>query len=708
MMNLDEIIRSIRSSRSTPSDDDLRSLPHKKAFIYGRVSSQSQVRESHESIRDVARLVDVARRDGYRTGLGSQEVEKWLEKIQSGVVVDKVMEDGDVIVDCRDLGLSGSLGQDKRPGLGTLWKKVESGDVGAVYLTEGMSRLSRDRDRILGYRLLKLLKEQKCRIRTPEGVYNPAIRRDWENLAEDVEASANEMTKSGIRLGGRRVLKAGEGKHVGSPVCPGYIVNIEGHKSDGSYILGKWQPYLPHQEVVITALKELVKQGSLFKTSRALNARGVVFPFFTEEFKYMETRSSLRRYHRNDSGYQISPHDLKGLATNLKLTGIWQWHDTLIENNHPAIVPVALFEQAYEVVRTKKPRGRAAYAEPMAWSGLLYCCNHEGPRSLSAHNVRRRWVCSRGYQSGLESECLQIADHKLTPPLTKEVLHCLELSPHAEAVLEKLKTDVNDYDLEETRRRRQETELRTRINNLESHLGSGNAEREETYWRLITEARTELESIRKRPSPTKVTVMDIEEVRRFLKNLEEEWEKYPSRLRNRLLKLLIDRVELRHDMSHIEATIVWRIGFRQMISIKRLLANYIRDSAWQKEEVDLLRMLWPSSPQETLLAALPKRSWTAINQRASRQKIKRKCVKVGNRAGRRWTSEEKRQLEELYTKEASIDTIAKKLNRSQGTVTVIASRMGISRPRELRYKKDDPAWDTVNIKVMQESTSAYS
>jgi len=62
--------------------------------------------------------------------------------------------------------------------------------MGAVYLTEGMSRLSRDRDRVLGFKLLKLLKEQKCRIRTPEGVYNPAVPRDWDCLADDIEAGA--------------------------------------------------------------------------------------------------------------------------------------------------------------------------------------------------------------------------------------------------------------------------------------------------------------------------------------------------------------------------------------------------------------------------------------------------------------------------------------------------------------------------------------
>ena len=85
--------------------------------------------------------------------------------------------------------------------------------------------------------------------------------------------------------------KTAEGRYIGNPVCPGYVVAIEGHRRDGSYILGKWQPYPPHQGVVIAALKELVKQGSVHKAAQTLCARGVVFPFFPEELRYMETRS---------------------------------------------------------------------------------------------------------------------------------------------------------------------------------------------------------------------------------------------------------------------------------------------------------------------------------------------------------------------------------------------------------------------------------
>jgi len=707
-MNLEEIIQRIRATRSLPSDEDLRQLPYLKAFIYGRVSSQVQVRESRESIRDIAKQVMNAKRDGYKSNLDPDEVEKWLASIQSGADVPRALEDGDIIVDCSDLGLSGSLDEDKRPGLAHLQRRVESGEVGAVYLTEGMSRLSRDRDRVLGYRLLKLLKQHTCRIRTVEGVYNPAIARDWHHLAEDVDSSAEEMKTSGIRLGNRRAEKAKEGRHVGSPVCPGYIVPIVDKNRDGSYVFGKWQLYPPHQQVVIEALQEVVKQRSLYRAVQALQARMVVFPFFPkepEDLEYMVKRSALRFYRQDRTGYIITYNALKGLATNLRLVGIWQWRDVLLKNNQDPVVPPELFEQAYEIAVSTKPKGRAAYAEPMEWAGQLYCYNHDEPRRVSALNREHRWACRPTTLPSSEAPCLQIADHMLTPPLTRVFLDCLDLTPHAEAVLEKLKSEVSQNSLEESQRRRRETELRAHIANLMRYLGCGDPKREETYWGLVCEEEAKLEQLRQKPAIPRATPLDLEKVKQFLENLDREWDRYPSRLRNRLIKLLVDRVELRHDANHIEASICWKIGLKQVVNIRRPVSNFAKEKLWRAEEDSLLRVLWPSSSREAIMAAFPGRTWEAIGQRAGRLKINREWVRVAIPKSRRWTDEEKEKLRELYSSEASADDIAQELERSRGTVISMAHVMGLSRPKELRYRRREPVWEPITVKLFQESSS---
>jgi DNA invertase Pin-like site-specific DNA recombinase len=164
-MNQEEIVRSTGASKGRPTDNGSKSLPGKKAFIYTRLSSKEQAGERKASIREIAKLVVLAKKDGYKTGLDPDRVEKWLESIESGEQVNQVIEDGDVVVDYRDIGLSGSLGKDRRPGLGHLWQCVESGEIGTVY-TPGMTRLTRDG--VLGDKLLRLFKESRCRLRMQE------------------------------------------------------------------------------------------------------------------------------------------------------------------------------------------------------------------------------------------------------------------------------------------------------------------------------------------------------------------------------------------------------------------------------------------------------------------------------------------------------------------------------------------------------------
>jgi hypothetical protein len=59
--------------------------------------------------------------------------------------------------------------------------------------------------------------------------------------------------------------------------------------------LGKWQPYPSHQDVVITALKELVKQRSPYKAAQSLCARGIAFPLGGSERATKKKGDSLEK-----------------------------------------------------------------------------------------------------------------------------------------------------------------------------------------------------------------------------------------------------------------------------------------------------------------------------------------------------------------------------------------------------------------------------
>jgi len=71
MLTVSEIINKKRKKSVKQDETELRSLPYKHARIYGRVSSPGQVRDSHESIREIGRLVDLAKQDGILVGISS-------------------------------------------------------------------------------------------------------------------------------------------------------------------------------------------------------------------------------------------------------------------------------------------------------------------------------------------------------------------------------------------------------------------------------------------------------------------------------------------------------------------------------------------------------------------------------------------------------------------------------------------------------------
>src|SRR5438477_9181636 len=118
----------------------------RKALVYIRQSSPSQVLHHHESQRRQYGLGDRARE------LGFQQVD----------IVDE------------DLGRTGS-GLVERPGFQRLVAEVCSGDVGAVFCLEA-SRLARNgRD---WHHLIELCGMVSAVVVDPDGVYDPAIIND--------------------------------------------------------------------------------------------------------------------------------------------------------------------------------------------------------------------------------------------------------------------------------------------------------------------------------------------------------------------------------------------------------------------------------------------------------------------------------------------------------------------------------------------------
>jgi hypothetical protein len=145
METVGDLIESGRQARRKPGEQELRSLPYRNAEIYGRVSTLKHVRDSRESILEIARLLELAIKDGFKTTLGPKNIGRKLELVRTDPSAEKYWSEGEVTVDIRDLGISGQLSSRDREGLDEMQERIEKDDLGTVYLTEGVNRLSRDR-----------------------------------------------------------------------------------------------------------------------------------------------------------------------------------------------------------------------------------------------------------------------------------------------------------------------------------------------------------------------------------------------------------------------------------------------------------------------------------------------------------------------------------------------------------------------------------
>lgn len=652
----------------------MTTLPHTGiAFIYQRQSSYEQKMKNIWSQVQQDRLAALAREDGYPDEL------IWVEK--------------------RDLGVSGRKTEEQREGLAYLIVLAKKRKVESVWVVE-CSRLYRDMDFINADRLLLLLKEHGVIIVTPERRFGLNSYPDWEAIHQEMMVAVRDSYTRTQKLSGSRTSKALCGLYVGSPVIPGYIV--ERDKNSPTY--DRYTVYPPHKEVVTKILRELIAQrGSELKTAQVLKARGIEFPFFPPEYQYMETRTSLKRCPQSATGYVITPGLIRSLAPNPRMLGWWVWKDEVVSyNNHEAIVDEDLFIAANEALaRQHKPRGRGFNSKPLPFTGLLRCGNHDVERHISAHGAEGRYTEDRDYQRGIADICFDIDHRFIDEPLLDCILSRCHFDSYAEEVLSQLESE-HSYAKERLRKAKRERErVAGEINTLQQNLDQALAQttdqsRIERIERLIEEHKAQLadlEAFKRQTLEPTLTGEDIARVRAFLANLKKGWYEQTSELQNEFLRIMLDKVVVRHEGELIEAVIYWRTGFKQQVIIHRPLAKSRRENRWSEDEDKLVRMLFPSSSQDVLTAALPSRSWGSITCRAIRLGLKRDRNYHPPKVWRQWTVEEDAELRQLYEAGVPLDEIATRIGRTRDAVEVRASQRELTRPRDAKWKQGQVTWE---------------
>jgi DNA invertase Pin-like site-specific DNA recombinase len=386
----------IKPPTEPPPPGDLVRLPlERNAFVYQRLSTHEQKRKSLWSLEMQDALVEQARAEGYR--------------------------DDQILVEKRDLGISGTKGKEHRPGLAYLIQQIEAGVVESVYVVH-ISRISRDQTLIDGLEFGELCRRHGVIIVMPTMRLNLRDTMHRRLYLQEIERAADEIELLKMRLGGPKRHKALSGRWDGRSVPIGYLLDDDPTSETHDHYVA----YAPHAEVIRAVFQALMQVGTPTHAARWLRDQGVIVPAFPVDMVAHERRSSIVRSAkppRCSGGFFIPPSLVESIVTNPVYLGWWLVDGRVVgTENHPPIVDEETFLLAQDVLiehgrAPHRPGGLGSQA-PQLLSGLLWCGRHDVPRRMAGAATGRgrsrgRYQCHDDYENAQTDHTCTLLDARV-------------------------------------------------------------------------------------------------------------------------------------------------------------------------------------------------------------------------------------------------------------------------------------------------------
>lgn len=311
-------------------------------IAYGRQSTAKQVVKNVESHRSQTVLLlrfireELGFRDDGTTGTVILRI--------ANQVVDG---EGNVIIK----SASGTWPIDKRPGMRVTIDDVEADRVKLI-VSDDVSRLFRDEDRIDSNMFIKACKEHGCYVYivSMKMLFNFANPNHAETFRMLVQIAASYIQTLKDTTLRRRSQAAERGLWVGMGPIP-LVFTIERDKAKPNY--GKFIPIERNVKIWKGLYERIIELDfNLDALVKELSKQDYIFPDF-DEGVYIGQRGAKKV----PGGYTLTTTGLIDGLCNPEHIGIFQRDGNYIENNHPAIIDEETFWLVYDHYRNERPDG---------------------------------------------------------------------------------------------------------------------------------------------------------------------------------------------------------------------------------------------------------------------------------------------------------------------------------------------------------------